>query len=102
MKKIRITKDTSINWYKDYRVKALNLNTKEFEEANDFCADDNVNVYIDEDYLANPMTCEWDTITIKEKLKDFNFFSDTVLIFILYSWDNRLVGYVEEFDDTTR
>ena len=99
MKKIYIKEDTSIDWYKDYHVCALNLQTKEFDKANDFCADDNVVINIDEDYLANPMTDEWDTTTIREKLDEFDYLSNTVLIFILYSPDNRLVGYIEEFDD---
>ena len=99
MQKIYIKEDTSIDWYKDYHVRAINLQTKLFDKRNDFCADDNVVINIDEDYLANPVTTEWDETAISEKLQENDMFSNTVIIFVLYSPDMRLVGYVEEFDD---
>lgn len=100
MKTIPINQDTTIDWYKDYRVRAVNLETKEFDKVNEFCGDDNIVIHIDEDYLANPFTEEWDTTAIREKLQEDDMFPNSdIIIFVLYSpEDLRLVGYVEQLD----
>ena len=49
-KTIPITSDTTIHWYLDYHVNALNLDDLIYETASDFCGDDNMIIVIDENH----------------------------------------------------
>lgn len=96
MKTIPINQDTTIDWYKDYHVNAWNLKSKLFDKRNDFCAEDNSIIHIDEEYFKTQSTEFVDEVGISEKLNEVEFFGN--VIFALYAPNNYLVGYVEEVD----
>lgn len=93
MKKIYIKEDTSINWFFEYHVHALNMTTKQFDEVNDICGDDNLVINIIDD--INNYVEEEENIS--KQIEEIELNSYNTIEFLLY-YNYILVGYVEKID----
>ena len=92
MKKILINEDTSVNWIKDYDVTALNMESYVFEIANDFCADDNLAIFLSEYGTENDI----DEFEVSDMIRDIMFYDRNQIQFLLYSRKNNyLCGFVK-------
>lgn len=95
MQRFVIFEDSEIDWYKEYHVKALNLNSLVFENCSDFCADDKSIIVLSKDFVYvnwNDVD-EFQVSDIVEKLK----YEGMNVIYALYSEENNyLVGFVYE------
>ena len=95
MRKIYIKEDTSVNWMMQYNVHALNMSTKQFENVNEFCGDDNIVINILEDNNYFGYYINQDEIT--KEIQKIEFDGYNRIEFLLF-YNYSLVGYVEKID----
>lgn len=89
MKVTYLTEDTSIDWYGDYHVNALNLGSLVFENVSDIYADDNLEIHIF-DGLAEDV----DEFEISDEIREVKNDGYTI-DYALYSLKtNYLIGFV--------
>lgn len=93
MKKIYIKEDTSIFWFNEYHVRALNMTTKTFDAVNDICGDDNLVINIINDFND----CVEEEKNISKQIQQIEFDGYSRIEFLLY-YNYILVGYVEKID----
>lgn len=93
MKKIYIKEDTSINWFNEYHVHALNMTTKTFDVVNDICGDDNLLINI----INDLNDCVEEEKNISKQIQEIESTSCNTIEFLLY-YKHFLVGYVEKID----
>lgn len=93
MKKIYIKEDTSIFWFNEYPVRALNMTTKTFDAVNDICGDDNLLINIINDFND----CVEEEKNISKQIQEIEQTSYNTIEFLLY-YNYILVGYVEKID----
>lgn len=90
-----LEKDTETDWYKEYHVKALNLNTFIYENCSDFCADDKAVIALSKDFIY----VDWNNIDenrISMIIADMKY-EGIHILYTLYSAENNyLVGFVYE------
>ena len=92
MKKIEITEDVEINWYRDYGVNALNLHSLVFEMVSDFCGDDKYCIHL----VEYDNESEIDEFKVSDELNSKRFY-DYNVDYALYSKDGcYLCGFVSK------
>lgn len=93
MKTIAIKEDTTIDWWKDYHVYALNAYNSIFENVSDFSVCDNYTIYLDEDFLNGKP--DWDEKKISRMTHNIGM---CMIDYLLYSESHYLVGFVASED----
>ena len=88
------TEDTDVDWYRDYRVNALNLNSLIYENSSSICGDDNLIYAIFGSYFQCCSESEIDEAFVSKEIDKIKM-NGGKIEYALYSKDcHYLCGFV--------
>ena len=96
MKRIELTPNTTINWKRDFNVKALSTYDMTFNPINEIEDDEELVLFIDEEFYNTHVTTNLNEEEISKEYKNSHYNYPSGIVFALYANNDVLVGFVRK------
>lgn len=96
MKRIELTPNTTIDWKREFNVKALSIWDMTFNPINEIDEDEELIMFIDEEFYNTHLTTNLNEKEISKEYRNSNYNYPSGIVFTLYANNDVLVGFVRK------